>query len=277
MGLRINTNIASLNAQNNLRSTAISRDSALEKLSSGARINKASDDAAGLAISEKLRAQIRGNDQATRNANDGVSLVQVTEGGLSEVSNILIRLRELAVQAASDTVGQTERGFIDIELQQLKDEVQRISQVTRFNDARLLNGEGGVLEIQVGTSNNIFEDRIGLDLTNINIASGNLGIEDISFKDKAVAQESMAALDAALVKVNGNRAELGAIQNRLQSTISNLKVSNENLASSNSRIRDADIAKQSSQMIKENILQQTGVAVLASANQTPKAALSLLA
>jgi flagellin len=276
MGLRINTNIASINAQNNLRKTKIVRDSALEKLSSGERINKASDDAAGLAISEKLRAQIRGNDQAIRNANDGVSLVQVTEGALNEVSNILIRLRELAVQAASDTVGQAERSFIDIEVQQLNDEIQRLAQVTRFGDTRLLNGEGGALEVQVGTSNDIFEDRIGLDMSEIDVTTDTLGIEGISFAEKDGAHEAMGLLDTALTKVNSNRANLGALQNRLLSTMSNLASSNENLSASNSRIRDADIARQSSEMIKQSILQQTGVAVLASANQTPKAALTLL-
>ncbi|MBN1114435.1 MAG: flagellin FliC, partial [Oligoflexia bacterium] len=191
MGLRINTNTASINAQNNLRKTKLELDSALEKLSSGYRVNKAADDAAGLAISSKMEAEIRGSQQATRNANDGVSMIQVAEGAFNEVTNILIRLRELGVQASSDTIGDTERGFINIELNQLKEEIQRISQVTRFNDTKLLSGEAGVKEIQVGISDDIFEDRLTLDMSQNNATLGNLGIEGISYEEKGGAQEAM--------------------------------------------------------------------------------------
>lgn len=276
MGLRINTNVSSLNAQNNLRQTKGQMDSAMEKLASGSRINKAADDAAGLAISENFRAQIRGIGQATRNANDGVSLIQVAEGGLNEVSNILIRLRELSVQASSDTIGDKERHFVDVELQQMKDEIQRISQVTRFNDTKLLNGEGGMVEVQIGTSNNIFEDRLNLNLEDTKSDLATLGIDGLTFSDKGSAQESMASIDEALTRVNSNRANLGAIQNRLTSTINNLQVSSENLSASNSRIRDVDIAVESSNLVKQSILQQAGTSVLAQANASSKAALQLL-
>lgn len=276
MGLRINTNVASINAQRNLASTSKDLTDSLEKLSSGQRINKSADDAAGLAISENLKAEIRGNQQASRNANDGVSLVQVAEGGMNEISNILIRLRELSVQAASDTVGDLERGFVDTEVQQLKSEVERISNVTRFGHTKLLNGEGGELELQVGTSNQIEEDRIKVHLQDINLTTGNLAIDGLTMADKASAQESMATIDDALNKVNAGRANLGAMQNRLQSTINNLMVSHENLAASNSRIRDADIAAESSKMIKSNILQQAGTSVLAQANNATTNALKLV-
>jgi flagellin len=245
-------------------------------MSSGLRINKAADDAAGLAISENLKASIRGNQQATRNANDGVSLIQVAEGGMNEVSNILIRLRELSVQAASDTIGNTERGFINIEVNQLKEEVGRISNVTRFNDTKLLNGEAGQIEVQVGTSNNIAEDRLRLDLATTNVGPDALGIGSLDFSEKAGAQDAMGSIDTAITTVNANRANLGAIQNRLQSTISNLAVSAENLSASNSRIRDADLAVESSELVKQSILQQSGTSVLAQANMTSQNVLKLI-
>jgi flagellin len=276
MGLRINTNVASLNAQNNLKISSDRKEAALQKMSSGLRINKAADDAAGLAISENLKASIRGNQQATRNANDGVSLIQVAEGGMNEVSNILIRLRELSVQAASDTIGNTERGFINIEVNQLKEEVGRISNVTRFNDTKLLNGEAGQIEVQVGTSNNIAEDRLQLDLANTNVGPDALGIGGLDFSEKSSAQDAMGSIDAAITSVNANRANLGAIQNRLQSTISNLAVSSENLAASNSRIRDADLAVESSELVKQSILQQSGTSVLAQANMNSQSVLKLI-
>jgi flagellin len=276
MGLRINTNVASINAQNNLKVTSERKESALEKLSSGERINKAADDAAGLAISENLKAEMRGNEQATRNANDGVSLIQVAEGGMNEISNILIRLRELSVQAASDTIGNNERGFINIEVQQLKDEIGRIANVTRFNDTKLLNGEAGQIEVQVGTSNNIMEDRLQLDLANTNVTQDALGVSGLDFSEKGSAQDAMATIDTAIRLVNANRANLGALQNRLQSTISNLAVSQENLSASNSRIRDADMAVESSELVKQSILQQSGTSVLGQANMTTQSVLKLI-
>jgi flagellin len=276
MGLRISTNVASLNAQKNLGFTQRGLAQSLARMSSGYRINQAADDAAGLAISENLKAQIRGMRQATRNANDGISLVQVAEGGLSEVSNMLIRLRELAVQSASDTIGDTERKFLDVEYQQLKSEIQRISEVTTFNGRDLLNGTGGVLDIQVGTHNDAFKDRISFNASAANSGLEALGIMAETVASKEGAQTSIEANDRAIVSVNAIRANFGAMQNRLQSTTANLAVSDENLSAANSRIRDADIAAESGELTRNNILAQAGVSVLAQANSISQMALKLL-
>lgn len=277
MGLRINTNVPSLVAQRNLRSTRGSLDRTLERLSSGSRINHAGDDAAGLAISESLRAQIRGLGQAERNAQDGVSLVQVAESAMGEVSNILIRMRELGVQAASDTVGPQERKFLDVEFQQLLEEIDRIANSTEFNGTALLNGSASTFEIQVGTKNNPMIDRIRLFDSNsadVNVVSLGLNLSNVS--DKSSAQNSLAAMDRALASVTSIRAEFGAMQNRLQSVINNISISKENLAAANSRIRDADIAEETTELTKNQILSQSGVAVLSQANQSIKSALGLL-
>lgn len=276
MGMRISTNVASLNAQKNLSFTQRGLNKSLARMSSGFRINEAADDAAGLAISENLKGQIRGLRQASRNANDGISLVQVAEGGLNEVSSMLIRLRELAVQSASDTVGDTERKFLDVEYQQLKSEVQRISEVTSFNGRDLLNGTGGVLDIQVGVNNDAFKDRISFDSSAANASLSALGISSETVGLKEAAQTSIEAVDKAIVQVNAIRANFGAMQNRLQSTTANLAVSDENLSAANSRIRDADIAAESSELMRNNILTQAGVSVLAQANNTSQMALKLL-
>ena len=276
MGLRINTNIASINAQRWLRTNKTSQDGSLEKLSSGQRINKAADDAAGLAISENLKAQIRGMRQARRNSEDGISLIQVSEGGLNEVSNLLIRLRELSVQAASDTIGDQERKFTDLEFQNLKQEIERIAQGTNFNGIDLLNGKTGMLDIQVGTRNDPFKDRIVYDGTRINASLETLGIPAISVSSKEMAQQALSNLDDSINRVNGTRAELGALQNRLQSTINALSISDENLSAANSRIRDVDIASETADLTKSNILVQSGISVLSQANQSTSMALKLL-
>lgn len=276
MGLRIATNTTSLNAQRQVAMTRGSLDRVLEKLASGSRINHAGDDAAGLAISENLKAQIRGIRQAKRNSSDGVSLIQVTEGGLNEIGNILVRLRELSIQAASDTIGDTERGFTDREFQSLKQEVDRIANVTNFNGTPLLNGKAGVFEIQVGTHNNPILDRIVYDgeRSDSTLESLKLGGESVATKQGA--QLSLSVLDDALVRVNSIRADMGALQNRLQSTINNLAISDENLSAANSRIRDADFAEEVSEMTKQNILMQSGISVLGQANSTNQSALKLL-
>ncbi|HVK61445.1 MAG TPA: flagellin [Bdellovibrionales bacterium] len=276
MGLRINTNVSSLNAQRNLLGTKWGLDKSLERLSSGYRINRAGDDAAGLAISENLRAQIRGLKQASRNAQDGVSLVQVAEGGLNEISSILIRLRELAVQAASDTIGPVERQFLNVEYDQLVSEVDRIADGTEFNGTQLLSGTGSILDFQVGTRNDPNIDRLSFDASKADANSAALGVNLTSVADKASAQNSLSAIDSAIVSVSAMRADFGAIQNRLQSTISNIAVSTENLSAANSRIRDVDIAEETAEMTKNNILLQAGTSVLAQANQTSNTALSLL-
>lgn len=277
MGLRINTNVPSLVAQRNLRGTRMLLDRTLERLSSGSRINHAGDDAAGLAISETLRAQIRGLGQAERNAQDGISLIQVAEGGLVEISNILIRMRELGVQASSDTVGVRERKFLDTEFQQLMEEIDRIANSIEFNGNPLLNGNGTTFEVQIGTKNNPLVDRIKLFdpyASNVNLVS--LGINLSTVADKTSAQNSLAGIDDALNRVTATRAEFGAMQNRLQSVINNLTVNKENMMAANSRIRDADLAEETSELTKQQILSQSGVAVLTQANASIKTALGLL-
>lgn len=276
MGLRISTNVAALNAQKNLAFTQRGQDRSLARLSSGFRINQAADDAAGLAISEQLKGQIRGLRQASRNANDGISLVQVAEGGLNEVSNMLIRLRELAVQASSDTIGDTERKFIDVEYQQLKSEIQRISEVTTFNGRDLLNGTGGVIDIQVGVHNDPFKDRISFNASAANASLEALGIVAEGTGTKEMAQTSIDAVDKAIVSVNAIRANFGAMQNRLTSTTANIAIADENLSAANSRIRDADIAAESSELIRNQVLMQAGISVLSQANNTTQMALKLL-
>lgn len=277
MGLRINTNVPSLVAQRNLRINRGVLDQTLERLSSGSRINHAGDDAAGLAISETLRAQIRGIGQAERNAQDGISLVQVAEGGLVEVSNILIRMRELGVQAASDTVGPRERKFLDNEFQQLSEEIDRIANSIEFNGNPLLNGNGSTFEVQIGTKNNPLVDRIKLFdpyASNVNLVS--LGINLSTVADKTSAQNSLASIDQALNSVTSIRAGFGSMQNRLQSVIANLQVNKENMMAANSRIRDADLAEETSELTKSQILNQAGVSVLSQANSSIKSALGLL-
>jgi flagellin len=281
MGLRINTNTASLNAQRNLMGTKLGldkslEDKSLERLSSGYRINRAGDDAAGLAISENLRAQIRGLKQASRNAQDGVSLVQVAEGGLNEVSSILIRLRELAVQAASDTIGPVERQFLNVEYDQLVSEIDRIADGTEFNGTQLLAGTGSILDFQVGTRNDPNIDRLSFDASKADANTAALGVNLTSVADKASAQNSLSSIDSAIVSVSAMRADFGAIQNRLQSTIGNLAVSVENMSAANSRIRDVDVAEETAELTRNNILLNAGTSVLAQANQTANTALTLL-
>jgi flagellin len=276
MGLRISTNTQSLIAQRNLGISQASQKDSLERLSSGLRINKAADDAAGLAISEKMRAQIRSIRQDVRNANDGISVIQTAEGGMNEISNILIRFRELSIQSASDTVGDVERGFIDKEVQQLKQEVDRIAGSTEFNGKKLLNGQGEPLDIQVGTNNNEILDRFTLDTSKTNVSLEALGLTGIHALDKETARTNIDSVDVAIKTLSENRAELGALQNRLQSTVSNLNIYDENLSTAKSRIRDTDIASESAELAKSNILSQAGISVLSQANQNPMLALKLL-
>lgn len=277
MGLRIATNVPALSAQRNLYAVGNAQQSAMARLASGYRINKASDDAAGLAISENLKAQIRGYRQANRNANDGISLVQVAEGGMSEVSNMLIRLRELSIQAASDTISDNERAYTNIEYQQLKEEIDRTANSTKFNGVSLLAGEGGIYDFQVGNGNNEFEDRISFDTSVGNATTQGLGIAELTVADKLGAQESLAFLDEAINKVNGARANYGALQSRLQSTAEYLMVAEENYSAANSRIRDTDMAAESSNLAKSSILQQAATSVLSQANTQQQLALKLLA
>jgi flagellin len=276
MGLRIGTNIASMAAQRNLTKNSTEEQKIYSRLASGNRITSAGDDAAGLSISENLKAQVRSLKQAERNANDGISFVQVAEGGLSEVGNILTRLRELSIQASSDTIGDKERGFIDKEYQSLKQEVDRIANVTNFNGTALLNGSAkSVLEIQVGARNNE-ADRINFSTADYDVRTDKLGISGISSQSIGSARESIDKLDEAISRVSGARAGLGAMQNKLQSTTNTLGITTENLSTARSRIADADIAEETTALSQKQILQQAGVAVLAQANSSPQLALKLL-
>jgi flagellin len=281
MGLRINTNLASLNAQRNLASTQAQLERSLDRLSSGLRITRAGDDAAGLAISESLRAQIRGLAQAQRNANDGVSVIQTAEGALNEISNILIRLRELAVQSASEgSVSNTERSFLQNEFSALQAEITRIAQSTKFGGRTLLDGSlsgtSNALTFQVGIFNDSAVDRIALSVGNATASGLQIQATDAAVSTVSSAQSALATIDSALSTVSTLRGNLGAAQNRLQSTINNLAISIENLSGANSRIRDVDVAAETAALTRAQILQQAGVAVLAQANVTSQVALTLL-
>lgn len=276
MGMRISTNLSAINAQRNLIGSQRQIGKSMAQLSSGSRINIAADDAAGLAISEKFKAGIRSARQANRNANDGISMVQTAEGGLNEVGNIITRLRELGIQAASDTVGDTERGFINKEVTQLKSEMQRIASTTAWGKTKLLDGTTPIFDFQVGIYNNAEEDRISFNSGENNANLDTLGLSEIDYASKEGAQGSLALLDSAQTRVNEYRANLGALQNRLVSTVDNLAVYEENMSAANSRIRDTDIAQASSEMTRNNILLQAGTATLAQANQTQQLALKLL-
>lgn len=275
MGLRIATNVPSLATQRNVTNVGAEASKSFARLSSGQRITKSGDDAAGLSISNKLEASVRGLKMAQRNANDGISFVQTAEGGINEVSNILIRLRELSVQAASDTIGDAERGFLNKEVQSLKSEVDRISQATNYNGTKLLSGEGRSLTFQVGHEAGEM-NRIEFDPSKTNVTANALGISSLDLSQKDGATEALGSLDEAIKRVNENRSELGAMQNRLQSTSNSLGISIENLSDAKSRIADTDIAAETSNMVKNQILQSAGIAVLAQANQAPNNALKLL-
>lgn len=276
MGLRINTNLQSLNAQRVLGANTERQKISFEKLASGSRINKSADDAAGLAISEKLKAEVRSLRQATRNANDGTSMIQVTEGSLNEISNILTRLRELSIQGASDTIGSTERVFVDREVQQLKSEIDRISNTTEYNGLKMLNGSGSVVEIQVGINNDPVNDRFVLNAEDFKTSLQYLDLDGVSTLSKENSQDNLGKLDLAIERVSSNRATLGALQNRMQSAISNMNIYRENLEAANSRIRDTDIPEEASELAKNTILTHSSVSILAQANQIPQLALKLI-
>ncbi len=276
MSLKVSTNIPSISAQKTLSSTQREMQKSFAQLSSGSRITKAADDAAGLSISETLKSTVRGYGQAKRNANDAISMVQVSEGGLSEISNMLSRLRELGVQAASDTVGDKERGFIDLEVQQLKNEIQRVSETTRFGSVKLLDGSGENYEFQVDINNDDFADRIGFDAGEQNVQTAELGVDGFDFSTKDGAREALEGIEDAQVMVNGHRATLGAIQNRLIATTESLSNAVENFSAANSRIRDTDIAESSADLARNQVLQQASIGVLAQANQSTASALKLI-
>lgn len=275
MGLRINTNVASQEVQKNLRISSSQTEAEFSKLSSGKRITKAADDAAGLAIAKKLEAETRSLKVATRNANDGISMVQVAEGGLNETSSILTRLRELSVQAASDTIGDTERGFLAMEYDQLVQETDRISKVTNYNGKSLLNGGGGVYQLQVGTQAGA-DNMIEIDSSLMDSSSETLGIGGSSIRDKSDAVGNLERIDNAISRVSGYRAMFGSVQSRLQSTVNNLDVSAVNSDAARSRIEDVDVAESTARLASAQIKSAAGTSTLAQANQLGQGAMRLL-
>jgi flagellin len=276
MGMRVSTNLSAINAQRNLVGSQRVMSKSMAQLASGSRINIAADDAAGLAISEKFKAGIRSARQANRNANDGISMVQTAEGGLNEIGNMITRLRELGIQSASDTVSTTERGFIDKEVQQLKSEIDRISKTTKWGTTNLIDGSTPVFDFQIGLFNNEGEDRISFDSSQNVATLDALGLTGLDYNTKEGSQQALQALDSAQDLVNGYRSNLGALQNRLTSTVDNLAVQEENMSAANSRIRDTDVAMASSEMVRNNILLQAGTATLSQANATNQVALKLI-
>lgn len=273
MSLIVNNNPASIAAQRNLGMSTASLGRSVERLSSGLRITRAADDAAGLGLSETLRAHIRSINQAVRNSSDGISLTQIADGAAATVGNLLGRLRELASQSSSGTVGATERSYIDQEFLALRSEIDRIAQVTEFNGQALTSGSSISFSIQVGFKSGS-GNTLSMDLNQLTISA--LGISSVNVSSAANAQSALSNIDSAISSVATARAEYGSLQNRFEATIANLEVSSENLTAAESRIRDADIAYETSQFTKNQVLVQTGIAVLAQANTLPQQALALL-
>ena len=271
MGLRVNTNISSITAQRNLSGITSKLDGSYRRLSSGLRIAIAADDAAGLGISERMRTQIRSHNAALRNAQDGIALVQTAEGALSEVNNILARMRELAIQSANGTLNSTDRSTIQNEITLLSQEVDRIATTTSFNGVLLFNGSTTSLDIQVGINAG---EVIAAILPNVTTTT--LGISALDVTTAANATASLAGIDTAVVAITSARGALGAQQNRMQSAVASIANVRENLSAAESRIRDADIAAETAELTRNTILQQAAVSVLAQANVQPQLALSLL-
>ena len=274
MGLRIQTNLPSLSAQRVLGVQQHRMTHATQALASGSRIVNAADDAAGLSISEFLRGQIRGVAMARNNAFNAISAIQISEGGLNEITNIAIRLRELGIQAASDNIGDKERGFLQEEARQLVLEADRIARTTQFGDKKLLDGSGGKMTFHVGAFAGE-ENTISYSL-DANATASELGLDDVDLSTKSSARSSLAAVDKALEKVGQLRANFGAVQSRINAAVSNLDIQYENLSAANSRIRDVDVAHETAEMASAQVLQSAAVSVLAQANSFPAMALKLM-
>ena len=275
MALTILTNVEALNAQKNLSRSTRANAQSIGRLSSGLRINTAGDDAAGLAISEKLKAQIRSLGQAERNANDGISLLQTAEGAMNEISGIMTRMRELATQSANATLGSTERGFLNDEFGSLVDEIDRIADVTEFNGLKLLDGTATGLAFQIGVGATS-GDQITVAIDDVHATQLGGGLDSADISTASGALTALSTIDDAITDISSARANVGTTQNRLQVSVANLQSANENLTAANSRIRDVDVASESAQLTQTNILMQAGVAVLSQANQLPALALTLL-
>ena len=273
MGIRINTNVSSINTRRHLANSTNMFNKSMEKLSSGLRINRAGDDAAGLAISESLKSDIRALDQAARNAADGISLIQTAEGSLDEVSNILLRMKELAEQSLNGTLSDTDRGYLNAEYSALSSEIDRISDGVDFNGVKLLDGSGNTVDIQVGIGTSS-SDSVEVDLGD-DLDAAALGLSS-TIDSSSGASAAMDEIDDAISTVVSARGDFGAIQNRLESSIRNINMTSENLSAANSRIRDVDVAHETSSLTSYQILQQAGVAMLAQANMTTGLAMNLL-
>ncbi|MCB9868988.1 MAG: flagellin FliC [Planctomycetes bacterium] len=274
MGLRINTNIGSINAQRNLSKVSEELNSNYRRLSTGLRVSTAADDAAGLAISERLRSRIRSLDQAKRNANEGISLAQTAEGALDEVNNILIRLRELAVQASNGSVSDNDKNTLEEEFSTLKSEIDRIANATEFNGIKLLDGSTTQTKFQIGVGTDAATNQISVTLSDVNVAQ--LSISSASIGTLGNTSSAIADIDTTINTISSLRGRLGAAQNRLTSTVNTLSVASENLTAANSRIRDVDVAYETANLTRNSILQQASLAILAQANSQPQAALNLL-
>ncbi len=274
MGLRVNTNIASINAQRNTAQVTSRLARNYQRLSTGLRISTAADDAAGLAISERLRSQVRSLGQASRNANDGISLVQVGEGALNEVSNILVRLRELAIQSANGSSSTADKDTIKEEFSSLVDEINRIAQSTEFNGIKLLDGSSSSVTFQVGINTDPGIDQLNVSLTPA--LTTTLGLSTLDVGSGGDSEFAIAQVDSAINSVSELRGRFGSVQNRLQSTIANIGVAAESLSAAESRIRDVDVAFETAQLTRNNILQQASISILSQANAQPQTALQLL-
>jgi flagellin len=275
MALTVNTNVASMRAYTNLSRTSRNLQGSFQRISSGLRITKAADDAAGLGVAESLDAQEISARQAMRNTNDGISIVQTAEGSTNEVANIVKRMRELAVQASSETLASTERAYVQSEYLSLESEVERISQVTEFNGIALANGTNSVLNVQVGIMDSS-NDRLAITLGDLRVTTLGIDSGSIDMSSAAGAQAAITTLDTALDTLNGYRSDYGATQNRLDSSLTNMETYSENLASAQSQIRDADFAWETAQLSKHQVMSQAGTSILAQANQVTQGALSLL-
>ncbi len=274
MSLRINSNIAALTAARRLGQAQRTAENAMDSLATGSRFSRASNDPAGLAVAQTLQAQIQSNRAAQRNTDQAISLVQVAEGGLNEQNNILIRLRELAVQSASDTLSDTEREFLDLEFQELKSELDRIGKTTQFGSKKLLVGSGESFDFQVGINKgeeNVVKYQLKTDTT-----ADGLGIDDLEVGEQDEALDSLAKIDDALIKTVGARADFGAIQSRLQFAQTNSEIQDENMSAARSRIADTDIARATGELVRSQIATQVATAVLSQANQSPESVIRLI-
>jgi flagellin len=274
MGLRIGTNVQSLIAQRNLFKATEGLNKNFEHLATGMRISRASDDAAGLAISARLQAQVRSLNQATRNANDGISMVQTAEGALGEIQSNLTRMRELAIQSSNGTLSASDRDSLQAEFTQLRDSIDQVAQSTSFNNIQLLDGTNATVTLQVGSGTTAGVDT--LDVSLVDVQSSALTLTALSIGGSGNPSLAITSIDSAIDAVTSMRGNLGAVQNRLETTISSLQVRSENLAAANSRIRDVDIAAETAMLTKNSILQQAALSVLAQANAQPMSALALL-